>query len=97
MENVTTNWCESRHKSNFGIIWAVSGPPGSPTQQKKNFLWPIVKACTVLRDVLAKTLKIILRNKEKGHFVPFSAHYSAQRDFFKEKFQRNSNGNQDAI
>ena len=56
-----------------------------------------MKACTVLRDVLAKTLKIILRNKKKGHFVPFSAHYSAQRDFFKEKFQRNSNGNQDAI
>ena len=60
-------------------------------------LWPIVEVCTVLRGVLAKTPKIILRNKEKGHFVSFSAHYSAQRNFFKEKFQRNSNGNQDGI
>ena len=38
MENVPTNWCESQQKCNFGIIWAVSGPTGSPTRQKK-ILW----------------------------------------------------------
>ena len=38
--------------------------------------------CTGLKNVLAKTHKIIPRNKEKGHFGPilghFRAHYSAQ-------------------
>ena len=56
---------------------ANSGLPGSPALQKKkkkkhlaeNFkLWLIMKVCMVLRDVLAKTPKIIQRKEEKGHF-----------------------------
>ena len=40
MENVPTNWCESRQKYNFGIIRAVSGPPGTFNPQKKKlFDW----------------------------------------------------------
>ena len=74
MENVPTNWCESRQKCNFGIIRAVSGPPGTFNPQKKNYLtgnfklWPNVKICTVLRNVLAETPKINHRKEEKGYF-----------------------------
>ena len=43
--------------------------------------WPIVKLCTVLKNVLEKAPKIIPRNNEKEHFGPilghFRAHYSA--------------------
>ena len=33
-------------------------------------LWPIMKVCFVLRDVLTKTPKIIMRKRGKGHFGP---------------------------
>ena len=49
-----------------------------------------MKVCTVLKNVLAKTPKIIPRNKEKGHFGPildhFRAHYSAQSNILLKKF-----------
>ena len=45
-----------------------------------------MKVCTILKNVLAKTPKIIPRNKEMGHFGPilahFRAHYTAQSNFF---------------
>ena len=48
-----------------------------------------MKVCTVLKNVLAKTPKIIPRNKEKWHFGPildhFRAHYSAQSNLKKKK------------
>ena len=65
-----------------------------PAQKKIFFLtgsfklWSILKVCTVLKNVLAKTPKIIPRNKKKGHFGPilahFRAHYSAQSNLKKK-------------
>ena len=76
MENAATNWCKSQQKCNFGIIWVVSEPPPLGASSWKFFflaenfkLWSIVKVCTVLRDVLAKTPKIIL-GEEKEYFGP---------------------------
>ena len=37
-----------------------------------------MEVCTVLRDVLAKTPKIIPRNNEKGHFGPILGYFQAQ-------------------
>ena len=42
-----------------------------------------MEVCTVLRDVLAKTLKIIPRNNEKGHFGPILGHFRAQSNLKK--------------
>ena len=76
MENVPTNLYKSWQNCNFGLIWAVSGPLGAPPCRKIFFLtgsfklWPILKVCTVLKNVLTKTPKIIRRKKEKEHFGP---------------------------
>ena len=96
MENVPTNWCKSWQNCNFGLIWAFSGPLGSPALHKFLFfltesfkLWPILKVCTVLKNFLAKTPKIIPRNNEKWHFGPildhFRDHCSAQSNLKKKK------------
>ena len=72
MENVSTNWCKSWQKCNFWLTLDSLG--AQPCKKKKkhlaeNFkLWLIMKVCMVLRDVLAKTPKIIQRKEEKGHF-----------------------------
>ena len=55
---------------NLGCFWT----PWEPHPAKKNYLavkfklQPIVKVCTVLRDVLAKVSKIIQRKEENGYF-----------------------------
>ena len=55
---------------NLGCFWT----PWEPRPAKKNYLavkfklQPIVKVCTVLRDVLAKVSKIIQRKEENGYF-----------------------------
>ena len=60
-----------------GILMAISMHPlGAPPCKTKLFLagnfkvCSIMKVCTVLRDVSTKTLKIIRRKGEKGHFGP---------------------------
>ena len=35
MENLPTDWCKSLRKTNFGLIWAVSGAPPS----KNKLFW----------------------------------------------------------
>ena len=59
--------------ANLGCFWT----PWEPRSAGKFFfltgsfkLWPILKVCTVLKNVLAKTPKIIRRKEEKGHFGP---------------------------
>ena len=47
--------------------------------------WPIVKLCNFLKIVLAKAPKIIPRNKEKGHFGPFSGPFPPNQSNFKKK------------
>ena len=42
--------------------------------------------CTVLKNVLAKAPKIIPRNKEKGHFGPFSGSLLSPKQFLKKCF-----------
>ena len=49
--------------------------------------WPIVKLCTVLKNVLAKAPKIIPRNKEKGDFGPFSGPLLSPKQFLKKCFK----------
>ena len=40
MENFPTNWCKfNKKKSNFGLIWVVSGAPGGPTPHNFFFFW----------------------------------------------------------
>ena len=59
------------------FLWQLACTPWEPHLAKKklflagNFkVCSIMKVCTVLRDVLTKTPKIIRRKGEKGHFGP---------------------------
>ena len=64
--------------ANLGCFWTPwEHPPRTLQKKKKNLtgsfkLWPILKVCTVLKNVLAKAPKIIRirRKEEKGHFGP---------------------------
>ena len=75
MENVPTNLCKYWQNCNFGQIGLFLDLLGA-RPSKKIFFWlevlnydPFWKS-TVLKNVLTKTLKIIRRKEEKGHFGP---------------------------
>ena len=65
---------------NLGCFWTHWEPhTAKKISLAGNFkLSPIVEVCTVLKDVLAKTPKIIPRNNKKEHFWSILGYFRAQ-------------------